>query len=288
MSILKIHHLNCTTFRLRFARAFDGCRGIFDDRLICVTHCVLVETRHAGLVLIDAGFSTKEVNDPRRVPPIFHFVFRPPWKYEETAAACIKALGLSLHDVRHIILTHLDYDHAAGIADFPWATVHVYASELQAAQRCKSLRDRRRYDRKQLARHENWESYDATGSDSWYGLQGLCPIKGLKDEFALIPLVGHSAGHCGVAIRGKKEWLVHAGDAYMCRGELQPAPDGPAATGLFQPVMQDNSRDRKNSLHLLRELTRCHGDEVRVFCAHDKTEFTQFVEEAEARGQTDA
>jgi glyoxylase-like metal-dependent hydrolase (beta-lactamase superfamily II) len=85
--------------------------------------------------------------------------------------ACIEALGLVPQDVGHIILTHLDYDHAAGIADFAWATVHVYAPELHAALYGKSWRDRIRYDRRQLARHEHWESYDDAGGDTWYDLR---------------------------------------------------------------------------------------------------------------------
>jgi glyoxylase-like metal-dependent hydrolase (beta-lactamase superfamily II) len=197
---------------------------------------------------------------------------------------CIEALGLAPQDVRHIILTHLDIDHAAGIIDFPWATVHVYAPELHAARFGKSWQDRIRYDRRQLARHEYWESYDDSGGDTWYGLQNLHPIKDLGDEFALIPLIGHSAGHCGVAIRCRKRWLVHAGDAYMSRDELQPARIGPSSTGLFQAVVQDDRRARKNSLQSLSELRRCHAHAVSVFCAHDKAEFVQLVEEAGREG----
>jgi glyoxylase-like metal-dependent hydrolase (beta-lactamase superfamily II) len=273
MSVNLIRHLNCTTFRLRFARTFDGQRGMFDPHLTCVTHCLLVETSNAGLVLVDTGFSTQDIHDPRRVSPIFHFVFRPPWKREETALAGIQALGLSPQDVRHIILTHLDYDHANGLADFPWATAHVYATELHAAQSGQSLRDRLRYDRSRLSAHSHWASYGADGGDTWYGLQGLCPIKALGDDFALVPLAGHSTGHCGVAVRSEQGWLLHAGDAYMQHAELQPAPDGPARTGLFQPIMQDDGAARRESLARLAELHRKHGSEVRVFCAHDQTEF---------------
>lgn len=273
MTIVKIHHLNCTTFRHRFARAFDAHRRIFDSHLISVSHCLLVETSDAGLVLVDTGFSTQDVNDPRRVPPLFHFVFRPPWKREETAFAGIQALGLDPHDVRHIILTHLDYDHANGLADFPWATAHTYTIELQATQSGQSLRGHVRYNRSQLRAHAHWESYDSDGENTWYGLQGVCPIKALGDDFALIPLVGHSLGHCGVAVRSKQGWLLHAGDAYMVHAELQPAPDGPGCTGLFQPIMQDNGKARQESLARLAKLHEDHGNEVKVFCAHDEAEF---------------
>ena len=37
-------------------------------------------------------------------------------------------------DAGTIVLTHLDLDHAGGLADFPQATVHVSATELRALQ----------------------------------------------------------------------------------------------------------------------------------------------------------
>lgn len=43
----------------------------------------------------------------------------------ETAIRQIEALGHRAGDVRHIVATHLDFDHAGGLQDFPDATVHV-------------------------------------------------------------------------------------------------------------------------------------------------------------------
>ena len=37
-------------------------------------------------------------------------------------------------DVRHIVLTHLDFDHAGGIEDFPGRAVHVMEAERDAAE----------------------------------------------------------------------------------------------------------------------------------------------------------
>ena len=44
-----------------------------------------------------------------------------------------RALGLDPRDVRHIVVTHLDLDHAGGLADFPDAKVHLHAREHAAA-----------------------------------------------------------------------------------------------------------------------------------------------------------
>jgi hypothetical protein len=59
----------------------------------------------------------------------------------------------------------------------------------------------------------------------------------------------------------------------MQHAELQPAPDGPARTGLFQPIMQNDGKALQGSLTHLSELHRDHGNEVEIFCARDKTEF---------------
>jgi glyoxylase-like metal-dependent hydrolase (beta-lactamase superfamily II) len=43
----------------------------------------------------------------------------------ETAVRQVAALGFDPHDVRHVVLTIVDADHTGGLADFPWAQVHL-------------------------------------------------------------------------------------------------------------------------------------------------------------------
>ena len=57
----------------------------------------------------------------------------PDFREELTAVRQIAQLGFEPRDVRHIALTHLDFDHAGGLDDFPTATVHLLASERDAA-----------------------------------------------------------------------------------------------------------------------------------------------------------
>lgn len=42
-------------------------------------------------------------------------------------------MGFDPHDVRHVTLIHFDADHTGGLADFPWAQVHLTAAENFAA-----------------------------------------------------------------------------------------------------------------------------------------------------------
>ncbi|NNG20071.1 MBL fold metallo-hydrolase [Naumannella sp. ID2617S] len=42
----------------------------------------------------------------------------------------LQALGVDPRPVTDLALTHLDVDHVGGIADFPWAKVHLSATQL--------------------------------------------------------------------------------------------------------------------------------------------------------------
>src|SRR6478609_10642819 len=109
--------------------------GSFGGRLLptgMVAHCLLVE-RPDGLLLVDTGFGSADVADPRRLGQPFRAIVRPELLPAETALAQVTALGYAAADVTDIALTHLDLDHVGGLADFPTARVHVFADEHDAA-----------------------------------------------------------------------------------------------------------------------------------------------------------
>src|SRR3546814_19661406 len=88
-------------------------------------YCLLIES-DAGLILVDTGFGTRDVDHPhRRLSEFFLTLNNIQLRPEETAVAQVRALGFDPRDVRHIIITHLDFDHAGGIEDFPAAAVHL-------------------------------------------------------------------------------------------------------------------------------------------------------------------
>jgi glyoxylase-like metal-dependent hydrolase (beta-lactamase superfamily II) len=88
-------------------------------------------------------------------------------------------------------------------------------------------------------------------------------------DIRLVPLFGHTHGHCGVAFQDRDSWVLHVGDAYYLRAELTNAnhPIDELAT-----LRADDNQLRKKSLDALRELTRCHGDKLCYFGYHDTTE----------------
>jgi glyoxylase-like metal-dependent hydrolase (beta-lactamase superfamily II) len=129
-----------------------------------------------------------------------------------------------------------------------------------------------RYWPYQWAHGPDWVTYSAGTGESWFGFEGVRELEGLPG-MALVPLPGHSPGHCGVAVRVDSGWLLHAADAYFDHREMDPvAPRSTPGLAGFQNWLQFDPSARRESRARLRELAGTHGDEVEVFCTHDPVE----------------
>lgn len=256
--------------------------GIGPARLVC--HTLLIESEQ-GLILVDTGLGLNDVHHPERLNPFMRKILRPLLQEHETAYMQIKNLGLNPMDVRHIILTHLDFDHAGGIDDFPNATVHLMEQERKAALNRKSFLSKGRYNESQLIHAKSWTTYHPDGG-KWYGFQAVSELKGLPPEILLIPLVGHTEGHAGVAVNTDKGWLLHAGDAYFYRGELDPEYNCPKGLRAFQKFMEVNHEMRMRNQQRLKYLAQTFKHEVTIFSAHDAIEYLSLRESGEANLST--
>lgn len=267
---MRVHHLNCGSIY-----------PVGGARLGC--HCLLVEA-DAGLVLIDTGLGSEDVEHPRpRLSGSFIRLGRIRFDARDTALEQVRELGFDPQDVRHIVLTHLDFDHAGGIADFPGATVHVLAEEAAAARHRHGFIARRRYRPAQWRAAARWQEYRPKG-ETWFGFAGVQQLRDLPPEILLVPLPGHSVGHCGVAVRDGGRWLFHAGDAYFDHAEIDPDhPHGPTRLAAYQRLMQTDGTARRQSWQRLRELAMQRRGEVTVFCSHDLTELQNCQRAAENR-----
>jgi arylamine N-acetyltransferase len=102
MGAVKVHHLNCATMRPALSPTM-------------VAHVLLVE-RDDGPLLVDTGFGTGDLTDPRRLPKPFHLLVRPVLDPGETALAQVQALGFSADDVTDIARQHRASQGAGGVA----------------------------------------------------------------------------------------------------------------------------------------------------------------------------
>lgn len=233
---MRLHHLNCGTMCPFGGRLMTGAgRAPGPARLVC--HCLLIETAQHGLVLVDTGLGLQDVRAPTpRLSRFFITMMRLPLKKDETALRQIERLGFTARDVRHIVLTHLDFDHAGGIEDFPEATVHVTSAEARAAEERHGMIGRGRPRQWDSVTH--WERYEGRG-EPWFGFECVRDLKGLPPEVLLIPLIGHTWGHAGIAVQRGGGWLLHAGDAYFHEREMNVADPGcPPGLRAYQKMME--------------------------------------------------
>jgi glyoxylase-like metal-dependent hydrolase (beta-lactamase superfamily II) len=272
---MRIHHLNCGTCCPVGGRLFDGYSRGLSAHLVC--HCLLIETND-GLVLIDTGYGSQDITQPReRLSNFFLALNRPQLRTEETAVAQIRRLGFAPADVRHIVVTHLDFDHVGGIEDFPNARIHVTAREKEVAdqRRGGAFVSRKRYRPQQWDEATNWSLYPFGGGEPWFGFDAVRDLEGLPPEILLIPLAGHTWGHAGIAVQEDEgRWLFYAGDAYFHHGEIngEHRTCPPGLRG-YQRLMQVDADARMANQRRLRTLSTDHSDAVRIFCAHDLVEF---------------
>jgi len=268
---MRIHHLNTGTMCPIGRRLVNGTGSIFQRaRMVC--HCLLIETDH-GLALVDTGLGLDDIAAPQRLGRRWVRQTSPRLDPAETALQQIKALGYSPGDVRHLLLTHLDRDHAGGIADFPGAKVHVHRREHEMAVLGQPAPPRgRRYISEQWQHGPNWKFYGEGGED-WFGFKGVRALGDREPDILMIPLPGHTPGHCGIAVRGKDKWLLHAGDSYFFHGQLLAQATMPLVLGLFQRRADIDRAARIANQERLQTLKATHGHEVLIFNSHDPVDY---------------
>jgi glyoxylase-like metal-dependent hydrolase (beta-lactamase superfamily II) len=265
MTVRRVHHLNCATMCpvAGFLLGTNHMRGHW------IAHVLLVETERDGLVLVDTGFGTRDVEGKTGLRAPFRWAIGPAMDPAETALAQVAALGFRTEDVRHVVVTHLDIDHAGGLGDFPAARVHLHAREHAAAMARTHLKERERYLRAHWAHGPKWEVYTEDG-DTWRGLPAIQRLRGLDADIGLLPMHGHTRGHSAIIVKRGERWLVHAGDAYFHHSSLA-GTGTPLGFAAFERITQMDPAARRASLGALRQLRHSYSD-LDIFSAHDPIE----------------
>ena len=276
---MKIHSLNCATLCPPCRRAVNG-TGSYLEKGTLICHCLLLETPQDGLVLIDTGLGTEDCARPQnRLGSNFLRSSAPLLRKDETALHQVEALGFQAKDVRHILLTHLDLDHAGGLSDFPQAKVHLLATEKESAECTRGRFASERYRPEQWSHVSHWETYEATSGENWRGLPNVQRVRGLRSDVFLVPLLGHTYGHAGYAVDRGADAFLHCGDAYFHSATVRASASHskvPWGLSFFQQLV---AMDRRQMGQTQERLAKFHQEQsqqadssVQVFCAHDPDE----------------
>lgn len=269
---MRIHHLNCISTCPLGGRLMDGRSRPMVARGHLACHCLLVEAPD-GLVLVDTGLGLQDVANPRsRLSGFFLAMLRPEFREEMTAVRQVQRLGFQPSDVRHILLSHLDFDHAGGLDDFPQATVHMLGAERDHAEAQRSWLDRQRFRPQQWGSKARWRTYARNSGEAWMGFEGVRALDGVAPELLLVPLPGHTHGHAGIAVDTGAGWKLLAADAYFHEHEMNLDPRCPPGLRFYQWMMELDRDARLRNQERLRAL-RAGNAGVEIFCSHDIAEF---------------
>jgi glyoxylase-like metal-dependent hydrolase (beta-lactamase superfamily II) len=171
---MTIHIFNGFTDNARFPRHWE-----------CGTIELLIETND-GLALVDTGLGTQDYVHDSGILKMFKVITRMPLDPNEAAIHQVTRLGYKPEDVRHIVLTHMHFDHCGGLPDFPWAKVHVYHKEYEAFLGKRQQFNELAYVRRHIAHGPDWVVYEDSGG-KWFDFDAIrLPF---EPEMWLVPLV---------------------------------------------------------------------------------------------------
>lgn len=253
---VKIHHLNCGSMRPW---------GV-SDGLVC--HVLFIEAP-AGLVLVDTGLGLRYGTEPGRMFGPSRFYVRPVLTESEAAIRQVRALGFDPRDVRDIVLTHVDADHVGGISDFPWARIHLTGDEAHAALAPRTLVERARYLPAPRDRQPDLVRHDPRSGDRWRGFTSATELSDIADGIVLVALPGHSRGHAAVAVDAGDRWVLHSGDSFYHRGQIDGGGGAPLSLTAMERLMAYDWPQVRDNHARLRELWAQQDPDLLIVNAHD-------------------
>jgi N-acyl homoserine lactone hydrolase len=230
----------------------------------------LVEHPSAGPILIDTGFhgvlATGSKQERNRNLGLTGRVMGRSTRMEpeQSVASQLKTRGIDPTDVRLIVMTHLHFDHASGLSEFPAATVLVAKPEWRAARgRGSALRG---YCEAQLDPRQIYRTVDFDGPPA-ARLGSFARTLDLFGDGSIVLAFtpGHSDGHMSVILRLSSREALIAGDAIYTMATLR---DG------ARPWRSEDARAFERSLSELEDYDRANPDAL-IVPGHDMEHWRQ-------------
>lgn len=233
----------------------------------------LLEHPSAGAVLVDTGMhgslaegSGRERS--RNLGPIGRVMSRhASMRPEQAAAAQLKARGVDAQDIGLVVMTHLHFDHASALCDFPNATVLVDEREWKAAWARGGMLNG--YSTAQIDPSPTYRTIDFADPS----VKSRGPFERTIDVFGdgtltLCSTPGHTAGHMSLIVRLREgEALLSADAAYTL----------PTIRGGERPFL---THDRRAFEHSLSQIRRYDGEnpDALILPGHDMQAWTDACE----------
>jgi N-acyl homoserine lactone hydrolase len=244
-----------------------------EDRVDVPIVAFLLEHPSAGPVLVDTGFHASIAEGPsdvraRNLGPIGRLMARDTkMRPEQAVAAQLRALGVDPSELELVVMTHLHFDHASALCDFPRATVLVSEPEWKAARaRSWFLHG---YCPAQLDPRPNYMTIDFDAPPAApYGPFGRAVDVFGDGSLMLVSTPGHSLGHLSLIARLADREALLTGDAAYTMGTLREGE---------RPWRTEDGKAFERSLAELKAFDREHPEAL-VVPGHDMAAWEQLEE----------
>jgi len=216
--------------------------------------CYLIE-HSRGLVLFDTGIDVQAAEDPLAVfsaeeLEFNHLVYEP----EHRPDRQIEALGFSVDQVTHVVMSHVHHDHSGGMKLFPNAQFFCGAGELPHA--FWPIATQRGLFRRQ--------DLDPVRDFAWNEVAGDFDLFG-DSSVTILALPGHTPGSVGLMVRLPSRTVLLTGDSvhlHAAVNNLMPMPSDWSAVHAIE------------SIRKLARLQRVH--EADLWIQHDPKDWERY------------
>jgi glyoxylase-like metal-dependent hydrolase (beta-lactamase superfamily II) len=177
---------------------------------------------------------------------------------QQTVAAQLREHGVDPGDLAAIVMTHLHFDHASALAEFPGATVVVSRAEWDAAHARNPFLHG--YVPAQLDARLSYRTVEFEGDTERRADESGSTLDLLGDgSITLVLTPGHTLGHMSLIVRLSEREALLTGDAVYTLATLHEGA---------RPWRMEDAQAFEASVHSLASWSREHPDAI-VIPGHD-------------------
>jgi N-acyl homoserine lactone hydrolase len=205
----------------RLARLHALGIGVSKNDLVEVPYVsFMVEHPTAGVILVDTGMHPSVAVDPKQNLGRIGARLAAGIKMEKSVPDRLRELGIEHPDVGLVVMTHLHFDHASGISEFPEATFVMSKQEWEAATGSRPWAHG--YVTRQFDHAFDYRllDFEARSVDSYATFGRAIDLLG-DGSIRLVFTPGHTMGHMAVVLRLRDREAVVAGDSIYTRRTLE-------------------------------------------------------------------
>lgn len=205
-------------------------RGLVTGSGRMTVPCPAFLIRHpsAGPILVDTGLHPSIASDPQENFGRLAIRFAPPHLGPgEDVPAQLRKRGLDPSKIPTVVMTHLHFDHASAISEFPQSTFVVSEAEwISATTESRPALLGYRHAHYDFVFDYRTVDFDRGGISSYATFGRTFDLFG-DGSIRLAYTPGHSAGHMSVVARLRDRDFVIGGDAIYTYRQLEGAPLAP-------------------------------------------------------------